>query len=149
MMKLFSMQKKLWCLLILSVSISGCILLQKPYVGRMFDTSDWPKFASGEKVFVQTNAAVFEMTVTRSDDGQTYVLEGTMDGSNGSLKSLDHLIVQDCSFSLILAKDNLVVDNVSFFPIGTDHTHKLPFKRTFKTVPFDSFQISYQIAVGG
>jgi hypothetical protein len=138
-------------LLILSiplVAFSGCILLQKPYVGRMIDSSGWPKLVLEKKIVIQTNAADFELTITRMDDGETYVVEGTMDGSNGSLKSIDHMIVQDCSFSLILTKDNRIVDNVSFFPLGTDHTRKLPFKRTFKTVPFDSVQISYQIAVG-
>lgn len=127
---------------------SGCSL-PKRYVGMEVDTTNWPQYRSGEKIVFPTEAVTFEITITEAQEDGVYTLEGTMDGSRGSVKSIDHLIVHECSFSLILAYNGVVVDNISFFPQGTDHTHKLPFKRKFKTGPFDSIIIGYQLSVGG
>ena len=132
-------------LLILS---SGCVF-KKPYVGMKFDTSDWPKYSSGEKITHPTSAFMFEFTITETEEEGEYILQGTMDGTRGSVKSFNHLVIQDCRFSIVLSKDNLVVDNIIFFPIGDDHRQKLPFKRTFKTVPFDSVVVTYNVSVQG
>ena len=127
---------------------SGCSL-KKPYVGLQVNTNDWVKYSSGEKINFETDAADFELTITKTEEEGEYLLEGIMDGSDGSLKSIHHLVIRECRFSLILAKDNVVVDNVSFFPQGTDHTHKLPYKKKFKTVSFDSVTITYEMSVRG
>jgi hypothetical protein len=123
--------------------------LKKPYVGLECDTTDWPRYSSGETITFETNHAVFEMKITETQKDGEYILEGTMDGSEGAFKSIGSLVTNQCRFSILLAKDNVVVDNISFFPKGTDYLHKIPFKKTFKTVPFDSITLSYQIYVRG
>jgi hypothetical protein len=127
--------------------LSGCTLFKDPYIGRKYDTSDWPKFSSGEKIKMQTEEMTIEMTITRQEDGQTYVLEGTLDISSGSAKCFYFLDLKSSWFSVILAEDNLVVDTIYFIPLGTDIKRPLPFKKTFKAVPFDSVVLFYKISV--
>ena len=128
--------------------LSGCTL-KKPYVGLEVNTNNWPQYRSGQHITFRSDAAKFEITVTDSQEEGEYNLEGIMDGSEGVLKSISHLVIRDCRFSILLAKNGVVVDNISFFPRGKDHRHKLPFKKKFKTVPFDSISISYQMSVAG
>jgi hypothetical protein len=127
---------------------SGCSL-KSPYVGRMVNTENWAKYFSGENITFPTDAANFELTITKTKEDEEYFLEGTMDGSEGSLKSISHLVASECRFNLLLAKNNVIVDSISFFPIGDDHTRKLAFKRKFKTVPFDSVTLIYTMSVRG
>jgi hypothetical protein len=134
--------------LIILFLCSSCNL-KKPYVGLEVNTANWPKYLSGEMITFETDHAVFELTITETNEDGEYLLQGTMDGSGGSLKSIGSLVTNQSRFSLLLSKNNVVVDNVSFFPLGTDYLNKLPFKKTFKTVPFDSITLTYQISVRG
>jgi hypothetical protein len=150
MMNRSSIQRSRWYVVFLLIALfqfSGCVLFKDPYIGRNYNTSDWPKFSSGEKIKMQTEEMTIELTITRQEDGQTYVLEGTIDLSSGSAKCFYFLDLRGSRFSLILAEDNLVVDNIYFLPLGTDIKRPLPFKKTFKTVPFDSIELLYQISV--
>ena len=127
---------------------TGCSF-RKPYVGRSVDSSSWPQYFSGKKFIFNTSVAVFEFTINETEVNGEYFLEGTMDGSRGSLKSINNLVTKDCRFYLLLAKDNVIVDSVSFSPLGADHTHKLPFSKRFKADPFDSVNITGKVAARG
>jgi len=127
---------------------SGCVL-NKPYVGLEVDTRNWKQYDPGITYFIYTDHFEFEMKIIETDNEGEYYLEGSLDGKRGSLKSFNHLVTRDCRFSIILAKDNVIVDNKVFFPKGDDHRNKIPFSKIFKTVPFDSFTVSYNVSVRG
>ena len=136
-------------LLLLSVVLvisSGCVF-KKPYVGLKVDTRKWETYLPGLTHYIQTDDFEFEIKIIETGNEGEYFLEGSLDGKRGSLKSFNHLVIQDCRFSIVLAHKNVIVDNLVFFPRGDDHRNKLPFSRTFKTVPFDSFTLTYSVSV--
>lgn len=134
--------------LVFFVLASGCIF-KKPYVGLTVDTRNWERYLPGLTHYIQTDHFEFEIKIIETGNEGEYFLEGTLDGTRGSLKSINSLVVEDCRFSIVLAKNNVVVDNLVFFPIGSDHRTTLPFSRTFQTVPFDSFTLTYEVSVRG
>lgn len=127
---------------------TGCNI-PKPYVNRQVDTTTWLQYESGKTFIITSEHLTFEFTITESQEDGVYYLKGTMDGSGGSLKSIDHFDEYKSWFRLLLANEGVIVDSPLFSPQGTDHTHKLPFEKKFKTVPFDSIQITYFITVHG
>ena len=136
--------------LILSIFLflmCGCF--KKEYVGMNVDTREWERYLPGYTHYVNTGHFEFEIKIIETGNEGEYYLEGTLDGKRGSLKSISALVVSECDFRIILASNNVVVDNFTFFPVGNDHRNKLPFKRTFTTVPFDSFTIVYEVSVSG
>lgn len=124
----------------------GCA---KEYVGKRVNTSEWIIYSPGQKRNFFTGHFVFEIKITETGSDGEYFLEGTLDGTRGSLKSFNHLVIHECRFYILLAKDNVIVDNISFFPKGSDHRNKLPFSRKFKTTYFDSYTIGYEVSVRG
>ncbi len=136
------------CLMASILMVSGCKLLN-PYVGRTVDTKSWYKYENNMSYTDLSDAVTIKFSISESNEPGEYNLEGTLDGSKGSLKSIDHLVTQDSNFFLLLAKDNVIVECVAFIPRGLDHTHKLPFKRSFKSEQFDSISIGYTMSVRG
>ena len=129
-------------------SINGCSL-KHPYVGKRFNTDNWLKYSSGKKYVIKGRFFKYEFTISNTNVDSEYLFEGTMDGSRGSAKSIGHIVTRDSAFYLLLAKDGVIIDAISFFPRGTDILQKLPFKKTFKSAPFDSMIITGKLSVRG
>jgi hypothetical protein len=129
--------------------LTGCPYDRAQYVGRPFSTQDWPKYVPGQSTLIKTDVADFEVVVAETGEPGTYSLKGTLDGSRGSLKSIDHLVRHKTRLFLLLTKDNVGVACIPFTPLGTDHTHKLPFSRTFVSEPFDAMIVVGRITVQG
>ena len=127
---------------------TGCSI-KKPYVGEKYNTKYWPKYASGKKLTCNEEVAVFIFTITKTDVDKEYYVEGTMDGSKGVVKSIDHLVPAKCRYYLVFAKNGVIINSCSFRPLGVDHTHKLPFRKRFVSEPFDSVAVTYKIHVRG
>ena len=102
-----------------------------------------------KKLTIYTELAIFKFTITRTDVDKEYCVEGFMDGSKGSFKSINHLVTNECKFYLLFAKDGVVISSCSFRPLGVDHTHKLPFKKKFISDPFDSVNLAGKMTVRG
>ncbi len=141
-------QNILLILISLAFILSGCSL-SKPYVGLEVDTTRWKQYQEGVTYFIYTNHVEIQIKISETENQNEYVMVGTVDASNRSLKSFDRFVVEDCNFRILLAKNNLIVDSLTFFPKGEDINNKLPFKRKFTTDAFDSFTVTYQIAVRG
>ena len=135
-------------LISLAFILSGCSL-SKPYVGLEVDTSRWKQYQEGVTYFIYTNHLEIQIKISETDNQNEYMMVGTIDAANRSLKSFDRFVVEDCNFRIVLAKNNLIIDSLAFFPKGEDINNKLPFKRTFTTDAFDSFTVTYQISVRG
>lgn len=128
--------------------VNGCSL-KKRYVGINVYKYNWPKYSSGKKINLHTKVFDFEFTINKTKIEEEYLVEGIMDGSRGCLKSLDRLILHKSNFYLLIVQNHVIIDSVMFCPVGTDHTHKLPFKKKFKAGAFDSVYIAYYVTAGG
>lgn len=124
-----------------------------PYIGRKVAYSPYSNcycFSFPKSCTIEDNCFIFDFEIRRGNTETEYILNGTCDGGKGDIKSWAHLNPRDCRFVLMLIKGDTIVDNVSFYPKGTDHTHKMPFNKTFKTdQDFDSVRIYWKVSVRG
>ena len=116
---------------LLWVNIIACSL-PKPYVGEKYNTLFWCHCTDYPKDCVQkTEYFVYEYTVSEGETGDEYIIQGTMDGSGGSVKSWSSIVHNESQFRILLANDSVVVDNIPFRPMGDRLTGKIPFKTNF------------------
>ena len=134
------------CAFVLMFFCFGCVG-KKAYVGEKCDTTNWPKFVSGEQIVYPTEHALFIFSITKLNEDGEYLLKGTMDGSKGKFKSFDRLLTHKSRFNLLLSKNNVVIDSIAFHPKGTNFSGKTPIERKFKTTPFDSIAVTYYLYV--
>ncbi|MCP4691454.1 MAG: hypothetical protein GY859_25645 [Desulfobacterales bacterium] len=152
-MKLGNILGRMGCFAVIAVIAlaSGCA---HKYVGRDVNVNT-PFWCSSPDLPVscvmgdQGEAFVFEFTTSRGGVEGEYVVEGTIDGTEGTLKSIDALVRSDCRFGLVLAKDGVVIDYIAFSPDGVYLSRKIPFKKTFTSEPFDAITITYNVLARG
>ncbi len=137
------------CLAVISliVFVSACA---HKYVGREVDARapSWCSRSDSPASCALGNPDEpyqFEFTVSEGSVEGEYIAEGTMDGSEGSLKSITALVESESRFGLVLAKDGVVVDYIAFSPTGGWVSGKAAFKRTFTSAPFDAVTVSYKV----
>ncbi len=124
------------------------------YVGRQVDV-DTPFWCVSESLPAsctlgdESEAFLFDFTVSRGSVDGEYIVEGFMDGSAGALKSISTLVRGQCRFGLVLARDGVVIDYISFSPDELYLSRKIPFKKTFTSEPFDAISISYNVLANG
>ncbi len=122
------------------------------YIGKQFDTSWWWQVNSlpaSATMGDENDYLVFEMTISKTEVDGEYLLEGYVDPTVGKAKSWATFQTNKCHFSIILAKDGVVTDRVSFHPEGSSLSRKLPFRRKFKTGPFDAVTVTWKAGVRG
>ena len=135
--------------LILTFFLSSCA---KPYIGRRVNTysSRWCSYYNVSKTCnIKDDWFVFEFTISNVQEDGKYLIEGTIDTSQGKAKSWTRIERKDSNFALILANDGVVTDYISFLPMGTYLGRKLPFKKRFETQPFDAITITWNVSVSG
>ncbi len=143
--------KYFFVIIALIIIITACVT-SKRYVGTKVNVNSghWCKFENfPASCFQEDNAFLWEYTISKGNNEGEYILEGTMDGSSGSLKSFSRMQTSECDFAVILVKDNVVIDYIRFSPIGTDVSAKNRFSRTLKTAPFDAVVIDWKVRVSG
>ncbi len=145
-----------WCNRMCLIAILAFIPLLSScadkFIGRQVDTTYWWHVESLPNSRILGNEDsyfVFEMTISKGDVEGEYLLEGHIDPTKGKAKSWGTFQTQKCRFTLLLAKDGVITDKVSFMPVGNSLSRKLPFSKKFKAAPFDSATITWKASVRG
>ena len=149
---------KLLLIVFLVPVMAGCV---KPCVGRTVHTRGNPYWCyrpggspSGEGLpfescVLKDEWFEFTFTVRAGEKAGEYVVEGFVDGTQGGAKSWSHLVPRDSRFSLLVARDDVIVDNVCFHPQGDSLSRKLPFRATITGGPFDALTVDWKVSVRG
>ncbi len=122
------------------------------YIGKEVDTSYWWQVGSlpaSALIGNEDDYLVFEITISKGEAEGEYLLEGNVDPTIGKAKSWTHFQTNKCHFSLLLAKDGVITERVSFIPVGSSLGRKLPFKKKFNANPFDALTIVWKAGVRG
>ncbi len=79
-----------------------------------------------------------------------FMLKGTADPSQSGVKSFNRIVLHKSKFSLILANNGTVVDNMSFVLRGGSIGGPISFNRKFECeMPFDAGGIHWEAKVQG
>ena len=137
------------------LSLSACA---KYYVGRIinYDEPYWCKCSEFPTTCSQDyKDFVFEYTISRGDNAEKnplaeYVLKGhaIYKGEGG----FSHLATggqfgEGSHFTFILVNDGVIIDYFYLNVMGDNLGSRLPFKKRFKSPPFDATAIDYDVYV--
>ncbi len=108
--------------LLVGVSLA-MISCAKPHVGKRINThsSGFCRYAAidnnGEKrCLLRDGHLVFDFSIKKGEREGEYIIDGTMDPSQGDLASISHLVPAKSRFNLLVIRDGVIVDNVGFRP---------------------------------
>ena len=140
-------------LMIFAGITSGC---GKRYVGRKinYKWDGWCMYYGGEKhCMVSDGALIFDFDIMEGPNNGEYVIDGFIDPTQGEVKSYDYMVEgSGTHFSLIIANDGFIVDNLSFRP-KTAYGNlggKIPFRIEFtRPEGFDAVTFSWKMSVRG
>ena len=105
----------------------------KQFVGRQFNTQYWCQITTLPSTCVQKDECFFwEYSIEKGSKQNEFILKGTADGSRGSAKSIGNIVLSESRFSLILANNGTVVDNINFLLLGNEINAPVSFKRIFE-----------------
>ena len=139
-------------LMILAAFTSGC---SKRYVGQTvnYDWDGWCRYNRGEKhCTVSSGALVFDFDIFNGVNEGQYIVEGNIDPTQGELKSWATMVDVGTRFSLIIANDGVVVDNIGFRPksYGGRLGNKIPFTINLtRPEGFDAVAFYWRMTVSG
>ncbi len=138
-----------WCL-----SLSACA---KYYVGRLIDYNEpyWCDCSEFPKTCRQDyRDFVFEYTIIRGDnvegsDLAEYILEGRAiyKGEGGFSQLATGGQFGGSHFRFILVNEGVIIDYFYLNVLGDNLSSGLPFKKRFKSPPFDATAIDYNVYV--
>ena len=131
--------------------ILGCLACAKQYVGKQFNTSGWSQIYRLPANCTQTDEwFVWKFSIEKGSKENEYILIGTADGSRGGAKSIGNIVPNKSRFSLIIANNGTVIDNIPFFLMGYDIHAPISFKRKFECQsPFNAAIIDWSASVRG
>ena len=112
--------KKIAFLTVLIVCSMGLISCGKRYVGRTVNTRTNPYWCNVSSLPYtcrngsEKDICIINSTISRGATEGTYIAEGVVDFSKGGFKSWGNLQDAGTKFSIVLAKDNVIVDTHAF-----------------------------------
>ena len=119
--------------LFLLAFILGCLACGKQYVGMQVNTSGWSQiYQLPAKCTQYDQWFVWKYSIEKGSKENEYTLIGTADGSRGGAKSVGNIVLAESRFSLILANNGTVVDNIPFRLRGGDINAPIPFEKKFE-----------------
>jgi hypothetical protein len=129
-----------------------CLSCGKKHVGETVDTTmpRWCQWQGTDRdCLVWVGHILFEASIKKGSRPGTYVIAGTVDPTSKGKQRL----AQNWQgrFSMFVAKDNVIVDNVGFLPQSpeSDTSGKLPFSIEYnRPEGFDAISFGYEITVG-
>ena len=123
----------------------------KQFVGRQVNTQYWCQINALPATCVQMDKwFVWEYSIDKGSKENEYILIGTADGSKGGAKSIGNIVPNKSRFSLIIANNGTVIDNIPFFLMGYDIHAPISFKRKFECQsPFNAAIIDWSASVRG
>jgi hypothetical protein len=137
--------------LFLLAFILGCLACGKQHVGMQYNTSGWSQIYQLPAKCTQNDQwFVWEYSIEKGSKENEYILIGTADGSKKGAKSIGNIVLAESRFSLILANNGTVVDNITFLLRGWDISSPIPFKKKFECQSsFNSAAIFWSAKVQG
>ena len=140
-------------LMIIAGITSGC---GKRYVGTSVNYSwdGWCMYYGGEKhCTVSTGALIFDFDIVEGPNTGEYIIDGYIDPTQGAVKSWSTISEgSGTHFSLIIANDGFVVDNLGFRPKTAygNLVDQIPFRIEFtRPEGFDAVAFSWKMRVRG
>jgi len=119
--------------LFLLAFIVGCLACGKQYVGMPCNTSEWSQIYQLPAICTQNDQwFVWKYSIEKGSKENEYILIGTADGSKRGAKSIGNIVLHESRFSLILANNDTVVDNIPFLLRGRDINSPIPFEKKFE-----------------
>ena len=119
--------------LFLLAFILGCLACGKQHVGMNYNTSGWSQIYQLPAKCTQNDKwFVWEFSIEKGSKENEYIFIGTADGSKRGAKSVGNLVIAESRFSLILANNGTVVDNIPFRLRGRDISSPIPFEKKFE-----------------
>jgi hypothetical protein len=119
--------------LFLLAFILGCLACGKQYVGMQVNTSGWSQiYQLPAKCSQYDQWFVWKYSIEKDSKENEYTLIGTAHGSRGGAKSVGNIVIAESRFSLILANNGTVVDNIPFRLRGGDINAPIPFEKKFE-----------------
>ena len=107
----------------------------KEFVGRQVNTNtqNWCQINALLSTCVQNDQwFVWEYSIEKGSKENEYILKGTADGSRGGAKSVGNIVLSESRFSLILANNDTVVENINFRLRGNEINAPVSFKKIFE-----------------
>jgi hypothetical protein len=107
----------------------------KEFVGRQVNTNTqyWCQINALLSTCAQEDKwFVWEYSIEKGSKENEYILKGTADGSRGGAKSIGNIVLSESRFSLILANNGTVVDNINFRLGGNEINAPVSFKKIFE-----------------
>jgi hypothetical protein len=92
----------------------------KQYVGYKIDHGSpvWCHYINGENHYTKDiGGLVFDFIIKEGQGDGEYIIDGYIDPTKGQVKSWDRMIPEKSRFSMLVANDGVIVDNISFRPI--------------------------------
>lgn len=133
--------------------VINSVSCSKQFVGRQVNTNTqyWCQINALPSTCVQNDKwFVWEFTIEKGQSENEYILEGTADPSRSGAKSFNVILLHESRFSLILANNGTVVDNISFRLIGNSIDSSISFNKKFECeMPFDAGSIYWEASVQG
>ena len=130
-----------------------CLSCGKKHVGTAVDTTmpRWCQWQGTDRnclLWVET--ILFETSIKKGSQPGSYIIAGTIDPASDRKQRLAKN--WQGRFSMFVAKDNVIVDNVGFFPKrpdDSDEASKLSFSIEYaRPEGFDAISFGYEITVG-
>ena len=119
--------------LFLLAFILGCLACGKQYVGMHYNTSGWSQIYQLPAKCTQNDQwFVWKYSIEKGSKENEYILKGTADGSRGGAKSVGNIVLSESRFSLILANNGTVVENINFRLRGNEINAPVSFKKIFE-----------------
>jgi hypothetical protein len=151
--------KRLFLISLAAICCLVALACQKRYVGQSVDYNwhGWCKYAkyynNGEKhCTIDSGALIFDVTIRKGEKDGEYIIEGFVDPTKGEIKSWDKMLDGPSRFSMIVAHNGKVIDNVAFRPktvfggMGT----QWPFRINYiQPEGFDAVTFTWNIHIRG
>jgi hypothetical protein len=137
--------------------IAACLILfacGKRYVGQIVNTKApaWHRVGTlpDQGHIANVGPLVVDFQIETGDGPGNYIVTGEFDASTGSAKSWSNILPEKSKFSMLIASEGMVVDNISFLVRGENLNQPLPFRITFHCdKPIEAVAFWYQFYMRG
>ena len=137
------------------ICLTFIISCGKRYVGYRINEASpiWCHYLNGENHYTrELGGLVFEFAIRKGEADGEYIIEGYIDPTQGRIKSWDQFVESQSFFSMVVADNGVIVDNVSFRPRSAygGLNRKMPFKITYnRPEGFDAVTFDWRMLIRG
>ena len=119
-------------LIVIGITLVAC---GKPFVGQLVNINApaWHRIDGLPDHGRISNVGPLEVdfSIESGESPDTYIVTGAFDASRGSAKSWSYVMSEKSKFSLLIASEGMVVDNIRFMIRESNLNRPLPFRIEF------------------